>query len=510
MQNTLAESVIPAQRQHAAQPAAQPVAEPAPALSAAGRDVVVERRRGGLPQYVKGLVLGLDLLVVLSAIALAWPLRGLFPIVQPATSSGISYSISISPLLVALWIGMLAACGTYALRELGSGTREFQAVAKASVFTAFAAFTACYFANSDLARGFLLSAFAIGAPLLLVERYLVRTWIHRNRLRGAMTRRVLAVGSPAAVRDLAEALRREPKLGYELVACTLPEGATDAALPAPPVGSVVDISTTCRKLGIDTVMVTGSTDLTLREVAWDLEGKDIDLVLVPNLAEVAAPRLRMRPQLGLPFLHVEEPRAVRAGGRAKRVFDLVGALAALVLLAPVMILVAALIKLDDGGPVFYRQARVGLNGAIFGVWKFRSMSVNADLLEAKLREQTGHEGALFKMENDPRITGIGRFIRRYSLDELPQLFNVLSGQMSLVGPRPSQPWEADTYTDIARRRLHVLPGMTGLWQVSGRSRLTFEEALRLDLYYRDNWSMLVDLAIMGKTVKAVVSKDGAY
>src|SRR5215213_60177 len=506
MQNVLAESVMPAQRHHAA-PA---TTEHATSLAAEGRDVVVERRRGGLPHYVKWLVVGLDVLVILAAIALAWPLRGLVPGVEPATSAGMRYSYEVSPLLVALWVGMLAVVGSYALRDLGSGTREFQVVGKATVFTAFASFTACYFTNSDLSRGFLLCAFAVGGPVLLLERYLVRSWIHRNRRRGTMTHRVLAVGSPAAVRDLAEVLRREPRLGYELVACTPPEGSTDDALPAPPVGSVIDISTTCRKLGIDTVMVTGSTELTLREIAWDLEGKDIELVLLPNLAEVSAPRLRMRPLVGLPFLHVEEPRAIRAGGRAKRIFDIVGALAALVLLAPVMAVVAALIKLDDGGPVFYRQARVGLNGALFGVWKFRSMSINADLLEAKLREQVGHEGAMFKMEDDPRITGIGRFIRRYSLDELPQLFNVLSGTMSLVGPRPSQPWEADTYTDIARRRLHVRPGMTGLWQVSGRSRLTFDEALRLDLYYRDNWSMLADLAIMSKTVKAVVSKDGAY
>jgi exopolysaccharide biosynthesis polyprenyl glycosylphosphotransferase len=506
MQNTLVESVIPAQRQAAVAPATEPTST----LAADGPDVVVERRRGGLPQYVKGLVVGFDALVITAAIALAWPLRGLAPGVEPATSAGVSFSYAVSPLLLVLWVGMLAACGTYALRELGSGTREFQAVAKATVFTAFASFTACYFTNSDLSRGFLLSAFAIGGPVLLLERYLVRAWIHRNRLQGAMTHRVLAVGSPSRVRDLAQVLRREPKLGYQLVACTLPEGTTDDSLPAPQVGSVLDISTTCRKLGIDTVMVSGSTDLTLREIAWELEGKDVELILVPNLAEVSAPRLRMRPLVGLPFLHVEEPRAIRAGGRAKRIFDLVGALTALLLLAPVMLVVAALIKLDDGGPVFYRQPRVGLNGALFGVWKFRSMTVNADKLEAALRQQVGHEGALFKMEDDPRITGIGRFIRRYSLDELPQLFNVLSGTMSLVGPRPSQQWEADTYTDIARRRLHVRPGMTGLWQVSGRSRLTFDEALRLDLYYRDNWSMLADLAIMSKTVKAVVSKDGAY
>ena len=218
----------------------------------------------------------------------------------------------------------------------------------------------------------------------------------------------------------------------------------------------------------------------------------------------------MRPVAGLPFLHVEEPQARQAGGWAKRLFDIVGASVGVVLTFPLMLVVAACISLGDGGPVLHRQVRVGLDGSVFGLWKFRSMSVDADKREAELRAESGHEGALFELEHDPRITRVGRVLRRYSLDELPQLFNVLNGTMSLVGPRPHQEWEVETYSETARRRLTVRPGMTGLWQVSGRSRLTWEEALRLDLYYRDNWSMLVDLTIRAKTVKAVVGRDGAY
>jgi exopolysaccharide biosynthesis polyprenyl glycosylphosphotransferase len=218
----------------------------------------------------------------------------------------------------------------------------------------------------------------------------------------------------------------------------------------------------------------------------------------------------MRPVAGLPLLHVEQPQAGEAGGLAKRLFDLVGAVAALTLLSPVMLVVAIAIWSEDHGPVFFKQPRIGRDGHTFDCFKFRSMFVNADRMEQRLREQMGHTGALWKMEQDPRITRVGRFIRRYSIDELPQLFNVVLGEMSLVGPRPQQAWEVETYTEWEGRRLRVRPGMTGLWQVSGRSQLSFDEAIRLDLYYVDNWSLMSDLIIMAKTVRAVLGSAGAY
>jgi exopolysaccharide biosynthesis polyprenyl glycosylphosphotransferase len=278
-------------------------------------------------------------------------------------------------------------------------------------------------------------------------------------------------------------------------------------------GEVSDTRRVCEEVGADTVLVTRggySSSADLRRIAWDLEDTDIDLVVVPSLTDVAGPRIHMRPVAGLPLLHVEGPQADEAGGLAKRLFDFGGALFGILLISPLLLAVAALVKLEDGGPVFFRQTRVGRHGEHFGMLKFRSMVPDADKLEARLRSQAEHEGALFKMENDPRVTRIGRFIRRYSIDELPQLFNVLGGSMSLVGPRPQQQWEVETYDDAIRRRLLVRPGMTGLWQVSGRSSLTWNEAVRLDLYYVDNWSMLTDLLIIAKTVKAVVGSEGAY
>jgi exopolysaccharide biosynthesis polyprenyl glycosylphosphotransferase len=267
------------------------------------------------------------------------------------------------------------------------------------------------------------------------------------------------------------------------------------------------------KVGADTVLVTRgaySSSDDLRSIAWDLEGSDIDLVVVPSLTDVAGPRIHMRPVAGLPLLHLEGPQADEAGGLTKRAFDFFGAMCALLVLSPVFLAVAALIKLDDGGPVFYRQSRIGLNGKAFPCLKFRSMSMGAEKRKADLRAEANHDGALWKMQGDPRVTRVGSFLRRFSVDELPQLVNVLRGEMSLVGPRPQQAWEVETYTKAMRRRLLVRPGMTGLWQVSGRSSLPWSEAVRLDLYYVDNWSMVGDLLIIAKTVRAVLFSEGAY
>jgi len=284
-------------------------------------------------------------------------------------------------------------------------------------------------------------------------------------------------------------------------------------IPVPVLGRVADTRALCRQVGADTVIVARggySTSRELRRIAWDLEGSSIDLVVVPSLTDVAGPRIHMRPVAGLPLLHVEPPQADEATGFAKRALDIVLGSLAILMLLPVMAAVALLIRLEDRGPILFTQARIGRDGGVFGCYKIRSMFVNAHALEEQMRLQHGHVGALWKLERDPRITRVGSFIRRYSLDELPQLFNVMRGQMSLVGPRPQQAWEVETYTDWEHRRLRVKPGMTGLWQVSGRSQLSFDEAIRLDLYYIDNWSLTSDLVIMAKTVKAVLGKSGAY
>jgi exopolysaccharide biosynthesis polyprenyl glycosylphosphotransferase len=218
----------------------------------------------------------------------------------------------------------------------------------------------------------------------------------------------------------------------------------------------------------------------------------------------------MRHVAGLPFVQVEEPQSDRAGGWSKRAFDLVVSSCVVLALSPLLIFTALMIKLQDRGPIFYRQVRVGIHGDEFEMVKFRSMVVNADKLRDQLDDANEGSGVLFKIKDDPRITRFGRFIRKYSIDELPQLINVFKGEMSLVGPRPLFPKDVERYEKDTHRRMLVRPGMTGLWQVSGRSDLSWAESVRLDLYYVDNWSMVIDLVIMVKTVKAVLVSDGAY
>jgi exopolysaccharide biosynthesis polyprenyl glycosylphosphotransferase len=268
-----------------------------------------------------------------------------------------------------------------------------------------------------------------------------------------------------------------------------------------------------RRHDVDTVAVTSSSETAadyLRRLSWELEGTGLELLVAPGLVEIAGPRLHIRPFEGLPLLAVEQPR-FRGGRRlVKGAVDRAAAALALLLLAPVLVGIALAVRLTSAGPVLYRQERIGLNGRSFTMLKFRSMVVDADARLAALREQNISDGLLFKMREDPRVTPVGRWLRRLSLDELPQLLNVLNGSMSLVGPRPPLPVEVARYDSSVSRRLLVKPGLTGLWQISGRSDLPWEEAVRLDLRYVENWSLALDALILWKTGRAVLSSSGAY
>ena len=267
-------------------------------------------------------------------------------------------------------------------------------------------------------------------------------------------------------------------------------------------------------MSADTVAVTGSTDLTgrrLRRLGWQMEGTGIDLVLAPTLTDVAGPRIHMRPIAGLPLIHVSSPEFRGMRKALKGLVDrVVGAGRRAVADRPLLALIALAIRLDSRGPAFFRQTRVGLGGREFDVFKFRSMVVDADAMMTQVSRHNETDGLMFKMRNDPRVTRVGAFLRTWSLDELPQIINVLKGDMSLVGPRPPLPSEVAWYDQDVARRLLVKPGMTGLWQVSGRSDLSFEDGIRLDLYYVENWSLATDVAILWKTVGAVIRRRGAY
>lgn len=415
-------------------------------------------------------------------------------------------------LLVILWLSVLALNDTRNYRVIGTGSTEYKRIFDAS-FALFGGIAILAFLlRIDVARGFLLLSLPLGVLLLFVERWLWRHWLASQRASGAYSARVLLVGSHCTIAQVANELRRSPSAGYFVVGACGPTGVIGDMIPGtaiPIMGSVSAIDRAIAETGADTVVITSTDDLPsnkVKEISWGLEAGRQHLVLAPNIVDIAGPRIHTRPVAGLPLIHVETPRFTRGERALKRTFDLVAASAALIVFSPVLVGVALAVKLTSQGPVLYRQERIGLNGKPFRMLKFRSMRVGADAeLASLLREQGTSTQPLFKVTNDPRITPTGRFIRKHSLDEFPQLFNVLGGSMSIVGPRPQIAAEVALYSDTARRRLLARPGITGLWQVSGRSSLSWDEAVRLDIYYVENWSLIGDVSILLKTIRAVAA-----
>ncbi len=430
------------------------------------------------------------------------------------TTFTINYT-TFSALLVAAWALVLTVGATREHRIVGVGPEEYKRVANSSL-QLFGIVAILGFAfQIQFSRGYLLVALPFGLAGLLLERWLWRQWLHSVRRLGRYSANCIVVGGSRDVRGIVSTLLRQSWAGYHPVAvCTSRPGAQLDLPPGIPVRPVSDLQKLMTELDADTVIMAAGHGMSAREVrelSWTLVPGEQHLVMVPNLVDVAGPRIRTRPVAGLPLVHVETPRYIGAGRFAKRAFDLVGALFLVVALSPVLLATAVAVKLTSPGPVFFIQTRIGKDGQPFRMIKFRSMRQGAD---AELRELLEAQGTsdkpLFKVQNDPRLTPIGKFIRATSIDELPQLFNVIGGSMSLVGPRPQVEAETALYDDMAARRLTVKPGVTGLWQVSGRSSLTWEEAIRLDLYYVENWSLVGDIVLLWRTVKAVLARDGAY
>lgn len=421
----------------------------------------------------------------------------------------------VAPFVATGWLATIAVLGGYRDDVFGAGTDEFKRVLNGSAVAAALVGVGCYLMKFQLPRGFFVLVFLFGILLLIAGRLLLRRALQTARVRGALQQRVVIAGGAAQVAEIASVLRREKWLGYHLVGALVPDGVagTETVSGIPVLGDANDRSHVVGLQEIDVIFFTGGSDLAgvdLRRIVWDLEQHATQLVMAPNVTDISGERLRIRPVGGLPLVHLEGPRWAFAARWAKRVFDLIGATVLIVMMAPLLLWAAVRIKLHDRGEVLFRQTRVGRDGREFSCLKFRTMVMDADAMIGQLQEEQGAVAFLFKLKDDPRITKPGRFLRRYSIDELPQLFNVLRGDMSLVGPRPQVPAEVAEYDDIVRRRLRVRPGMTGLWQVSGRNDLSPEDSIRLDLYYIDNWSMMQDLAILCRTFGAVMSSSGAY
>lgn len=478
-----------------------------------------------LDQRIEWRVLYARRLQLIDGGVVAWASTGAFGVRFGFSDVGKGEIRDADYLIFAVFLGVVwwLILGLWGSREamiLGSGSEEYKRVVAASAWLFGFVAVVSYALRIETARGFVGLAFPAGVGGLLVARWLLRQHLALERKQGKSASRVLVIGGPHSVAHVVRSLKSVPAAGYLPVAAHIPGAMTDglsvANLSVPVTGVESNFETILSAIvtsDVDAVAISAGVNMhpgDLRKLGWELAARDIGMILAPALTDVAGPRIHTQPVAGLPLIHVSTPKLTGGKKVAKRAFDLAFAGFLCAILSPVFVGLALLVKFSSPGPIFYEQERIGLRGTTFGMLKFRSMRVDADAELGALLEAQGSAGTpLFKVDNDPRVTRLGRILRKYSLDELPQLLNVLSGSMSLVGPRPQREGEVALYDDAAHRRLYVSPGMSGLWQVSGRSNLTWEESIRLDLYYVENWSLMGDVVILFKTFKAVFASTGA-
>ena len=426
-------------------------------------------------------------------------------------------SVWMAALLPAIWLLVMLIARAYEQRFLWVGPDEFRRVFTAATSLLAGVGTVSWAFQLELARGFVVLALPLAAVLTLAHRYLQRQWLHRRRAEGKFMQTAIIVGHRNGVRALSSQIDQEAYHGYRVIGCCLPGGALGESVPAlddlPVLGGLDQVIDVVRQYEADTVAVLPCPELdgpAMRRLGWDLEKTNAELLLAPAVTEIAGPRVRIRPVCGLPLLHMERPELRGVRRLTKVTFDRAAAAATLLTIFPVLLTVGLAVALTSRGGVFYRQERVGKDGRPFGMLKFRTMVDGADGMVPDLERHSDGNGVLFKMKGDPRVTRVGKVLRRYSLDELPQLVNVLRGSMSMVGPRPPLQSEVDRYGFDMHRRFLVKPGITGLWQVSGRSDLSWDDSVRIDVRYVENWSLAFDFMILWKTFGAVLRGQGAY
>lgn len=452
-----------------------------------------------------------DALMILLALGVSVVARGLLPFPgQPDTEAILR---TTGPLIVVGWLIVLHLFGADSLRHLRAGATEYKRVVIATSTMAAAVGITSYLLKYDFPRAAFVLMFTFGTVALLTARFARRKVMGAIHARGALTTPLIVAGDSRHIDEIVKVLRRESWLGYRVIGAITDDHISYTLGGIPVLGRLDDTVALLQVHDADAVFFADGSFASpsdFKRMAWQLEEHDVQMIVVPGVTDTSANRLEVRPVAGLPLVDVDSPQAVASARWMKRAFDIAGASLLLLLTAPMMGITALAIKLEDGGPVFFRQTRVGRKGRSFECLKFRSMSVDAEERLAELAHLNEGAGPLFKLTEDPRITRVGRIIRRFSIDELPQFWNALVGDMSLVGPRPALPSEVATYDFDARRRLDVRPGVTGLWQVSGRSDLSWDDTVRLDNYYVDNWSMVQDLMILTKTARAVLRPTGAY
>lgn len=438
-------------------------------------------------------------------------------LIDPALLRTDPWILARIPLVTAFgWLLMLSLFGTRQPAVMGTGATEYKRVAHATAMAfGFVAIAFVVFQWEGL-RTQLFFALPVGVTLLIFSRWMWRRWLLRQRVYGGYASRTIVVGNRDDVEHVVRTLGDKGVLGYRVVGAAILDDEV-GTLNVDSVSYPLMHSTTwvsqAPTLEADTIIVasqpSGEPDY-IKHLAWQMEGTAAELVLSSRLGDIAGPRMSLRPVEGLPLIHVQIPDFEGGSHAFKRALDIVVSSVALTLFAPFAALIALAIKLDSPGPVFFLQRRVGRDGQEFRMVKFRSMRTDAEAQLATLMASNEGAGPLFKMHNDPRVTRVGRILRKYSLDEIPQFWNALVGDMSVVGPRPPLPAEVTAYDGTVIRRLYIKPGITGPWQVGGRSDLSWEESVRLDLRYVENWSVIGDLIIMWRTAKVMIRPDGAY
>jgi len=458
----------------------------------------------GDPGSVKYRILLTDALIIAAATLLAFFVR--FGDEAPTTALIGPIQI-VGTLLPAFWIIVLIFMGAYDRRALFVGLTEYSRVVLSSVIVLAVVSTVSFLLKFDTSRAYVLITLPVGMVGLLISRYLWRRHLIHQRIRGRGLASTIVVGNDDERGSLTRAMEDHPWAGYRVV-LGLPRPATPDAWQQ----WFAELSAALERTGASALALAGSSASDaafVRELSWHIEGAGVDLLVGAGVGTTTGPRVTLRVASGLPLLHLDEVALRNTQRVAKRSLDLVGSLLGIVLLSPILLAIAVAIVITSGRPVFFRQRRAGRDQETFRMWKFRTMVNGADHQREALRQAQGADSPTFKADDDPRVTTVGRFLRRWSLDELPQLFNVLTGTMSLVGPRPHPLDDVERYKDRDLRRLIAKPGMTGLWQVAGRSDLSWDASIELDLLYIENWTFIGDLAILARTAQAVIKGGGA-
>lgn len=454
----------------------------------------------------------LDSLMVGLAFSTAYLARFVFdlPLLREVGSQPQLY-LQLSLLFLPVWLLAIAAEGGYTQRYLFIGSEEYRRLFHATAFAALGSTLITFLFKIDLSRGWMMLSWLFALLLLLTERYLYRRWRQFQNRRRPPQHKVLIIGSNKEAAEVAKVINNASYLGSQVVGAL--NGIGRSVKDIRVIGQVSNLKAKVAEVKPEAVVVIPSAlGAKAASVYSQLKDLNCHVYITPSLKDVVSSRVSIQPIGELPLIRVEKVTIDGLKGFLKRLFDLTVTLPLLVLLAPFFLLISVLIKLDTPGSVFFRQTRVGKNGRLFTCYKFRSMVVNAEAKLKELKKLNEAKGHIFKIKNDPRITKVGRWLRRYSLDELPQLFNVLKGEMSLVGPRPPLPSEVANYNEWEKQRLAVKPGMTGYWQIYGRAQdvFDFEEVVKMDLFYIENWSLTLDLYLLWRTLWVVLAGKGAY